>query len=212
MDGEMADTVGQRIRRARKARNMSQMELAKRVGTVYQRVSGWERGEVAPGMASLKRLAEALGVSLDWLIAGKGPMFGPGSEPREFKPLLIPVYGSVPGGPPYDPGDPGVIDTMAVSPDYASREVFGLVVKGDSMAPTLRDGDKILVAKDIQARSGNVVVVRVNHGEYTVKRLRVEKGVVILMPDNSSFQPIVLGPEDEPEIVGVVIEVHRKVQ
>ena len=206
------DTVGDRIRRARKARHMSQMELAKKLGTVYQRVSGWERGEVAPGMASLKGLAEALGVSLDWLIAGKGPMFGPGQAPSSFTPLLVPVYGSVPGGPPYDPGDPGVVDTMAVSPEYANRDVFGLVVHGDSMAPTLRHGDRILVARDVAWENGKVVVVRVNHGDYTVKRLRLEKGLMILMPDNRNFEPIVLSKEDEPEIIGVVVEVNRKVE
>ncbi|MEO0158709.1 MAG: S24 family peptidase, partial [candidate division WOR-3 bacterium] len=90
------------------------------------------------------------------------------------------------------------------------RDVFGLVVKGDSMSPTLVDGDRVLVARDIRPRDGLIVVVKMNQGEYTVKRMRRQGDLLILMPDNPNFQPIVLAPDDEGEIVGVVVEVIRR--
>jgi DNA polymerase V len=55
-----------------------------------------------------------------------------------------------------------------------------------------------------------VVVVRVNGGEYTVKRLRIQDNLLILSPDNPNFQPMILSPEDSYEIVGVVVEVIRR--
>jgi len=209
--GKSTDTIGQRIRRARLLRGMTQSGLAAELGTVAQRVSEWERGFVAPSEPSLRALARALGVSLDWLIANSGPMDGPAGPGPETGMALVPVYGMVPAGPPYDPGDPEVVGLMGISPEHARRDVFGLVVRGDSMAPTLRDGDRILVARDEKWADGRVVVVRVNRGEYTVKRLRIQDDLLVLSPDNPGFPPIVLAPEDEPEIVGIVIEVSRRV-
>jgi len=59
--------LGERIHDARKAAGLSQEALGERLGVVSQTVSKWERGESAPDAALLPPLADALGVSLDWL-------------------------------------------------------------------------------------------------------------------------------------------------
>ncbi len=51
---------GHEIRDARKRANMSQSELAKRVGVALRTVGGWERGETSPNIAE-PRLLEVLG-------------------------------------------------------------------------------------------------------------------------------------------------------
>lgn len=47
--------------------NLSQMELANRLGVSRQAVSRWESGDTTPTMDKLKALAKLYGVSLDWL-------------------------------------------------------------------------------------------------------------------------------------------------
>jgi len=207
---EQGETIGARIKRAREARGISQLGLAKQVGVPFQRVSEWERGVVSPSARYLRAIANALSVSLDWLLSGRGPMEIPRVGETCFPVSRVPVYGTVPGGPPYDPGDPDVIEVIGVPAEYSGRDVFGLIVKGDSMAPTLVDGDRILVARDVKPRDGLVVVVRLNGGEYTVKRLRTQGKMLILSPDNPNFQPLVLSPDDSYEVVGVVVEVIRR--
>jgi len=207
---EQGETIGSRIKKARETAGISQLGLARQIGVPFQRVSEWERGVVSPSARYLKAIAEALSVSLDWLLSGRGPMEVPRRGDVGFRVSHVPVYGTVPGGPPYDPGDPGVVELIGVPAEYVGRDVFGLIVKGDSMAPTLLDGDRILVARDVRPRDGTVVVVRVNGGEYTVKRLRIQDNLLILSPDNPNFQPMILSPEDSYEIVGVVVEVIRR--
>lgn len=207
---EQGETIGARIKKAREMRGMSQLRLANQIGVPFQRVSEWERGIVSPSARYLKSIAETLSVSLDWLLSGKGPVEGPERGESVFPVSHVPVYGTVPGGPPYDPGDPGVIEMIGVPAEYSGRDVFGLIVKGDSMAPTLADGDRILVARDVKPKDGQVVVVRLDGGEYTVKRLKNQGNLLILSPDNPNFQPLVLSPEDSCEVIGVVVEVIRR--
>ena len=59
---------GHRIKRARKAKGWSQGKLGKRVGiNAYQQISRYERGLEEPGVLTAAKIADALGVSLDYL-------------------------------------------------------------------------------------------------------------------------------------------------
>ena len=60
--------MGERIAAARKARKMTQEELAEKIGVSFQAVSTWERDENVPDTKHLKTLAEALGVTVDGLM------------------------------------------------------------------------------------------------------------------------------------------------
>ena len=63
--------VGKRISVLRKKVNMTQMELADRVGISFQAVSNWERGNSMPDISKLPELAEIFGISVDELIGEK---------------------------------------------------------------------------------------------------------------------------------------------
>jgi putative transcriptional regulator len=60
-------TFGARLRAARKAAGVTQVELAKRLGLQQNRISDYERGTV-PSVEIAARLARAIGVPLDSLV------------------------------------------------------------------------------------------------------------------------------------------------
>ncbi len=66
----MFDTmlVAQKIKEARIAQNLTQMNLADAMDVSYQAVSNWERGNSMPDIAKLGQLAEILQVSIDNLL------------------------------------------------------------------------------------------------------------------------------------------------
>ena len=66
------------------------------------------------------------------------------------------------------------------------------------------DGDLLVVDRSAIPRSGSVVVVAVN-GEYTVKRLRRERGAVWLEAANENYPPIYLNADLQVHIFGVVL-------
>ncbi|MEZ4257283.1 MAG: transcriptional repressor LexA [Polyangiales bacterium] len=88
-------------------------------------------------------------------------------------------------------------------------ELFALRVRGDSMQnAAILDGDVVIVRRQPHAETGDIVVAQVD-GEATVKRLKLRPGRVELWPENPDFEPIVLRPPAEPEILGKVLEVRR---
>ena len=61
--------IGNRIKAARKARNLSQEQLGEKLGVSFQAVSTWEQGKFIPDSAHLPGLARVLNISLDALFA-----------------------------------------------------------------------------------------------------------------------------------------------
>lgn len=62
--------LGKRIKRQREKRKLRQADVADALQVSFQAVSKWERGENAPDIGLLPRLARLLDVSVDWLLAG----------------------------------------------------------------------------------------------------------------------------------------------
>jgi transcriptional regulator with XRE-family HTH domain len=58
--------LGGAIRGAREARNLSQRQLAERIGTSRENVGRWERGAAMPGLDRLGPLCDALDVPADY--------------------------------------------------------------------------------------------------------------------------------------------------
>jgi len=65
-------TFGERIVSLRKKLKWSQDVLAKRVGTSAPIIGRYERNEIKPSIDTAKNIADALGVTLDYLISGSG--------------------------------------------------------------------------------------------------------------------------------------------
>ncbi len=61
-------TVGERIAWARERAGMNKNQFARELGTSWQHVDHWERGRTEPSLASMRRIAEVLGVSVDFLL------------------------------------------------------------------------------------------------------------------------------------------------
>ena len=64
---KMNETVGKRIREARKVRGLSQEKLSELLGVSFQAVSSWETGRFVPDAEHLPALAKELDLSLDAL-------------------------------------------------------------------------------------------------------------------------------------------------
>lgn len=120
---------------------------------------------------------------------------------------LIPVLGKVPAG----PTSGAYVEAMGHVPTVLERGdasgLFALKVKGDSMESTLWDGDTVVVRWQETASSNDVVVVRYDEGEATVKRLKVKPSGLVLVPDNPKYDPFEIG---EGRIAGKVISLIRK--
>ncbi|MER2603029.1 MAG: helix-turn-helix transcriptional regulator [Candidatus Competibacter phosphatis] len=67
---ETLEGFAQRLRELRKSKNLSQTELGQLVGLHYTHIGRFERGASRPSGDTLMRLADALGVTSDYLLDG----------------------------------------------------------------------------------------------------------------------------------------------
>jgi transcriptional regulator with XRE-family HTH domain len=67
-----AATFGDRVAAARDARQMTQKQLAKRLGVGLKTVEGWENDVSEPRANKLQTLSGVLNVSIPWLLTGEG--------------------------------------------------------------------------------------------------------------------------------------------
>ena len=61
-------SIGERIRRLREAKRLTQDELAEMIGSDGNTISRWERDKLGIGSAYIMKLAQALGTSTDYLL------------------------------------------------------------------------------------------------------------------------------------------------
>ena len=119
---------------------------------------------------------------------------------------LFPLYASkVAAGFP-SPADDYIESRLDLN-EYLVRHkeaTFFLRVKGDSMAgANIHDGSLLIVDRAAEPRHGDIVVAVVN-GELTVKRLYRRDGLVKLLAESESYPEILIKPESDLVVWGVV--------
>jgi len=83
-------------------------------------------------------------------------------------------------------------------------------VSGESMLGAgLEDGDLLVIDRSLEPKDNKIAVCFID-GEFTVKRLKVEKDCIYLMPENKKYKPIKVTEENELTIWGVVTYVVKK--
>lgn len=198
------------IKELRKRRTMTQREVASLLNITASAYSNYEQGTRLPDILMLKKLAAIFGVSLD-VITGDKPL-------NESKGIKIPVLGVIPAGTPIEAVE-DILDYEDISEDMARRgNYFALKVHGDSMLPTVKDGDIVIVRQQEDAESGQICVVMINGYDATLKEIKKEPNGIWILPHNpnSDFKPSFYSKEEiikKPiRIIGVAVEIRRSLQ
>lgn len=84
-------------------------------------------------------------------------------------------------------------------------------VKGNSMKDAgLENGDLLIIDKSLEPKNGKIAVCFID-GEFTVKRIKIDKKIIWLIAENKEYQPIKVTPENEFVIWGIVTTVIKKI-
>lgn len=203
--------IGNNIKRARELKGLTQDELAKRMGYKSRStIARIENGDNDVSQSKLKKFAEILDVSIDFLLDdGNKKMQIPHSRG-----IRIPILGRVVAGIPLE----AITDIEGyeeITPKMASLgEYFALRIKGHSMEPQILDGDIVICKCQSDVESGDIAIVLVNGDEATCKQVKkAPEGITLI-----GFNPIVYPPhfysnkeiETLPvNVIGKVVELRR---
>ncbi|GAA5557179.1 LexA repressor [Acinetobacter schindleri] len=207
-------TLGENLKKIRKAKKMTQKELAQKSGVKQSVISDLETGN-AKSTGSILELAIALGVTAEELKKG---VFDEVSLTNVVPvvPRMAPVLSWVQAGTMtnVESVDMSQVEEWLPIPDGDCEKCFYLKVQGLSNYPEFHEGDYILVDPTLpfcDMNSGDIVVVR-KFDDATFKRLVIEPdGTKYLQAINPEFKPNIIPLDENCEFVGEVVDCIRYV-
>ena len=208
-------TFGSRLKELRISKGITQQELSDSLSVSKQAISQYERGLRIP--KSYDDIADYFNVDLDYLTGRSDKttiILHPDHDAPKHKGVKIPVLGHVAAGTPIEEIE-DIIDTEEITQEMAKTgEFFGLKIKGDSMSPRICNGDVVIVRKQSDAESDQIVIAQINGDEATCKRLLKYDNAISLVPLNPAYEPKVYTKEQVEklpvEIIGRVVENRQK--
>lgn len=194
------------LKAARKAKGLTQTEVARAIGLTQNGYSYWENGKAKIDKDQLLKLAALYEVSVDYLLGNTETPAPNGSK--------IPVLGDVAAGIPIE-AITDIVDYEEIDAAMAATgEFFGLRVKGASMEPRMRDGDVVIVRKQDSAETGDTVVALVNGDSATVKKIKFGPDGISLIPTNPAYDVQFYSAADVERlpvrVIGRVVELRAK--
>ncbi len=181
-------TLGDRIKQARKAKKMSRTALAAGANIKYPTLAGIENNDQA-GTTQLADLAQALGVSANWLQTGKGPMEATSDYDPDWKDITgyDQHVGAGAGTEVQEYTETHALKFRANSlrrKGLLNRRLAVYYATGDSMEPRIRTGDALLFDQDDTSPAHNAIFIVRWRGEEYVKRLKMADDLVLVESDN----------------------------
>ncbi|MEN8283074.1 LexA family protein [Acinetobacter gerneri] len=205
-------TLGENLKKLRKAKKMTQKDLAQKSGVKQSVISELETG-VAKSTGSILELASALGITAEEL--RKGVINGFDNNVVPITSRLIPVLSWVQAGSMTSVESIDPLEIAEWLPPLSADDpdgCFYLKVVGISNYPTYMEGDCILVNPKFQVCdliSGDLIVVR-NNTDATFKKFVIESDERrYLQALNPNFHPNIIEFEEGMELVGLVIDAFR---
>lgn len=193
----MQNDIGKRIAEIRRERGLSQEELAELAMLHRVTVAKYETGQVEPGALAIGRIADALGVSVDELLCRT-------ERTPPFIPIVknaVPIVGEIACGKPITAQQN--ISGYAELPDSVTAD-FALRCNGESMIPTFRPGDLVLIRQQPEVEPGQIAAVGID-GEATLKRVYKHGEGVVLVADNPDYPPQVYPAGTDVKVYGLAV-------
>ncbi len=146
-------------------------------------------------ISTVKKLADLLGISVDYLIGKSNTMNSNVEIPAGFEPLprmtKIPLIGEIACGTPILAEQN--IDDYVNCP-VACKATFALQCHGNSMINAeIHDGDIVFIRKQETVENGQIAAVQIDDGDCydaTLKRFYRSDNTVTLMAENPKFPPL----------------------
>ena len=198
---DISTYFGTKLKKLRKEKRLTQKQLGEMIGVAHNTISSYESGTNEPEQDILFKLADILQVSINDFFPAPSNLI----PIKQTK--LIPVIGRIACGAPIL-ADQNIIDSIAFPVELLpSGEIFFLECRGDSMMPTIQDKALVMVRKQENVEDGEIAVVLLNGDEEaTLKRIKRQGDLIMLLPDNTNHPPIVIQPTDTIRIVGKAIK------
>lgn len=180
----------------------TQADVIRETGLAEATVRSWFSGEKYPRLEGLQTLAEYFNVPRSRLTEEQIE-----GLQRVTALVKIPVLGTIACGEPIMAEENYEDYREEIADMLPTGKLFYLQCKGDSMAPTIPNSAYVLIRQQENVEDGEIAAVLVNGDtEATLKRVKRQGNIVLLMPDNPSYSPYVVTDDNPARILGKAIK------
>lgn len=227
MSEKRKELVKERLNKILEEERLSKTKLGKIANLSPQSVNGWfTRGTIS--YAAATALSRELGYATEWIMGEESCSEKPNYPPlyiskeedsdHKLRVEVLDVGGQCGTSGVINPDFPDTITCLYFSPEGVAEMlsrtntngVSLINAFGDSMTPTIKQGDLLFIDTNIKEFVGDGIYFFKLDGEGFVKRLqRFPKGKIMAMSDNKNYIPFEISGEDfaTAEIVGKFIKV-----
>lgn len=212
----MKETTATRLKRLLAERGLKQVDILEKAEPFCKKygikltksdLSQYVSGKVAPGQDKLSIIGMSLDVSEAWLMGYDVPMkrgdshkMSDDSVPPGFEPLpemeSVPLVGQIACGQPIT-AEENLEGYVSIPAEW--HATFTLMCKGDSMEPTIHDGDLVAIRKDVEVENGEIAAVRIED-EATLKHVYLHSDYIELRPENPAYSSIIRRKEEMNDV------------
>ena len=193
-----------KYRQLRTERNLSQANLAERLGVSQTAVSQWETDKNYPDINTIKQLADIYSVTTDYLLGVDSSRLKKDNE--------IVVYTRVPAGVEWaNIEERAGYEELGVKMLENGKTYVGFKVSDDEMAPVFLKDDVLIIEVRDNCEDGEIALVQVSGYDAEIK-------YVFMQPNGVLVQPLVPSKrgdfyantsKEKARILGVVRQVRR---
>lgn len=199
-DDDYKRVFSSRLKHYMQINGKNQTDLMRDLGLGSSTVSSWCTGQKLPRMGKIQMLADYFGINKSDLLEDK-PFVVPDVQiPSGFGPLPemveVPLVGRIACGQPIT-AEENLEGYVSIPAEW--HATFTLICQGDSMEPTIHDGDLVAIRKDVEVENGQIAAVRIED-EATLKRVYLHEDYIELRPENPSYGSIIRRKEEMNDV------------
>lgn len=203
-------SIGKRIKEKRESMGLNRADFARKVGVTYMSIKGWEEDANEPTRERLTKLASALGTTEQWIL------FGGDKEVINDSVISVPVIDvKASAGHGLMVFEEQIVKNIELDKDWlrsnchfsCANKLSVITASGDSMHPTIDNGDFLLVDEGVNTiRTDSIYVAVVNDSLYVKRFQKTPRNTLLMISDNSAYERFELDPaRDDVRVIGKVI-------
>ena len=183
-------TFWERFEQALEDNKITASELSRTIGVASSVIYAWKMRDSIPRADIAVKVAEELNTTVEYLVTGTGNNQIAKSNNTFLVPILNQELSAGKGDLlPEEDAVEGLLSLPIWLRRKYGNNLGALHVHGDSMQPTLNDGDMVVCDSLGWDKSDGIYAIRLNGNGY-VKRLQVVSGNVLIKSDNPNYETI----------------------
>lgn len=199
--------MSKNIKRYIDMKGVTRLQICDDLDIKYTTLADWINAKTYPRMGKIEMMANYFGCEKSDLIEERFVS----SQTKAHK---VPVYGKVAAGLPLEMVE-DIIDYEEIPAKWGDpSDYFCLQIEGNSMQPKMDEGDVVVVKKQADADSNDIVIFTVNGEKACCKRLKKSEHGLAFIPLNTSYDPMIYSWEQVEQlpvqILGKVVELRAK--